>query len=129
LARNDVVAIAAAISPYKSIRDENRKLIGRFVEVYCKCDIETLKARDPKGLYEKALRGELPNFTGVSDPYEPPAEPEVIVDTAAEDEAVSLDKILRKLEEMGYVPVADERGYTDEEEEAIKERLRELGYI
>jgi adenylyl-sulfate kinase len=129
LARNDVVAIAAAISPYKSIRDENRKLIGRFVEVYCKCDIETLKARDPKGLYEKALRGELPNFTGVSDPYEPPAEPEVVVDTAAEDEAVSLDKILRKLEEMGYVPVADERGYTDEEEEAIKERLRELGYI
>ena len=129
LARNDVVAIAAAISPYKSIRDENRKLIGRFVEVYCKCDIETLKARDPKGLYEKALRGELPNFTGVSDPYEPPAEPEVIVDTAAEDEAVSLDKILRKLEEMGYVPVADERGYTDEEEEAIKERLRDLGYI
>ena len=129
LTRNDVVAIAAAISPYKSIRDENRKLIGRFVEVYCKCDIETLKARDPKGLYEKALRGELPNFTGVSDPYEPPAEPEVVVDTAAEDEAVSLDKILRKLEEMGYVPAADERGYTDEEEETIKERLRELGYI
>jgi adenylyl-sulfate kinase len=129
LTRNDVVAIAAAISPYQSIRDENRALIGRFVEVYCKCDIETLKERDPKGLYEKALRGELPNFTGVSDPYEAPTDPEVVVDTAAEDEAASLDKILQKLAEMGYVPVADERGYTDEEEETIKERLRELGYI
>ena len=129
LTRNDVVAIAAAISPYQSIRDDNRALIGRFVEVYCKCDIETLKERDPKGLYEKALRGELPNFTGVSDPYEAPTDPEVVVDTAAEDEAASLDKILQKLAEMGYVPVADERGYTDEEEETIKERLRELGYI
>jgi len=123
------VAIAAAISPYQSIRDDNRALIGRFVEVYCKCDIETLKERDPKGLYEKALHGELPNFTGVSDPYEAPTDPEVVVDTAAEDEAASLDKILQKLAEMGYVPVADERGYTDEEEETIKERLRELGYI
>jgi len=129
LTRNDVVAVAAAISPYRSIRDENRKLIGRFVEVYCKCDLDTLKQRDPKGLYEKALRGELPNFTGVSDPYEAPANPEVTVDTAAEEEAASLGKILQKLEEMGYVPAADERGYTDGEEDAIKERLRELGYI
>jgi len=129
LTRNDVVAIAAAISPYKAIRDENRELIGRFVEVYCKCDLETLRQRDPKGLYDKALRGEIANFTGVSDPYEPPADPEVVVDTASEDVDTSLDKIMRKLEEMGYIPAADERGYTDEEEESIKERLRELGYI
>jgi adenylyl-sulfate kinase len=129
LTRNDVVAIAAAISPYKVIRDENRALIGRFVEVYCQCDIGTLTARDPKGLYEKALRGEIANFTGVSDPYEPPANAEVIVDTAKEDPAASAQRILRTLEEMGYIPSGGERGYSDEEEETIKQRLRELGYI
>jgi len=129
LTRNDVVAIAAAISPYRAIRDENRGMIGRFAEVYCKCDLETLKQRDPKGLYEKALRGEIANFTGVSDPYEPPTGAEVVVDTAAENVEASVERIIRKLEEMGYVPAGEERGYTDEEEETIKERLRELGYI
>ncbi len=129
LTRNDVVVIGAAISPYKAIRDENRKLIGRFVEVYCKCDIETLKGRDPKGLYEKALRGEIKNFTGVSDPYEAPENPEVIVDTASEDADASVNKILLTLEQLGYIPADDGRGYSEEEEEGIKERLRDLGYI
>ncbi len=98
LTRNDVVAIAAAISPYRAIRDENRALIGRFVEVYCQCDLDTLTARDPKGLYEKARRGELANFTGVSDPYEPPYDPEVTVNTALESVATSTRKILDALE-------------------------------
>lgn len=129
LTRNDVVAIGAAISPYKAIRDENRKLIGRFVEVYCKCDIETLKGRDPKGLYEKALRGEIKNFTGVSDPYEPPENPEVVVDTASEDADTSVNKIILTLEQLGYIPADDGRGYSEEEEESIKQRLRDLGYI
>ncbi|NIM06599.1 MAG: adenylyl-sulfate kinase [Armatimonadetes bacterium] len=129
LTRNDVVAIAAAISPYKEIRDENRKLIGRFVEVYCKADLDTLKARDPKGLYEKALNGEIENFTGVSDPYEPPDKAEVVVDTAAEDEEASVAKIIGTLEQMGYIPAGDGRGYSEEEEESIKQRLRDLGYI
>jgi adenylyl-sulfate kinase len=129
LTRNEVVAIAAAISPYKAIRDENRELIGRFVEVYCKCDLDTLKARDPKGMYEKALRGEIKNFTGVSDPYEPPESPEVIADTGTEDVDTSVGNILSKLEEMGYVPATDGRGYSEEEEESIKQRLRDLGYI
>ncbi len=129
LTRNDVVAIGAAISPYKAIRDENRKLIGRFVEVYCKCDIETLKGRDPKGLYEKALRGEIKNFTGVSDPYEPPENPEVIVDTASEDADASVNKIILTLEQLGYIPADDGRGYSEEEEESIKQRLQDLGYI
>ncbi len=129
LTRNDVVAIGAAISPYKAIRDENRKLIGRFVEVYCKCDIETLKGRDPKGLYEKALRGEIKNFTGVSDPYEAPENPEVVVDTASEDADASVNKILLTLEQLGYIPADDGRGYSEEEEESIKQRLRDLGYI
>jgi adenylylsulfate kinase len=129
LTRNEVVAIAAAISPYKAIRDENRALIGRFVEVYCKCGLETLKKRDPKGLYEKALRGEIENFTGVNDPYEPPGEPEITVDTDKESVDASVQRIVAKLEEMGYVPAGDGRGYTEEEEESIKERLRDLGYI
>ena len=129
LTRNDVVAIGAAISPYKAIRDENRKLIGRFVEVYCKCDIETLTGRDPKGLYEKALRGEIKNFTGVSDPYEAPENPEVIVDTASEDVDTSVNKILLTLEQLGHIPADDGRGYSEEEEESIKQRLRDLGYI
>jgi adenylyl-sulfate kinase len=129
LTRNDVVAIAAAISPYRAIRDENRALIGRFVEVYCECDLETLKSRDPKGLYEKALNGEIPNFTGVNDPYEPPEKPEVVVNTAKEDIETSVNRIIRTLEQMGYIPAGDARGYTEEEEESIKERLRDLGYI
>ena len=130
LTRNDVVAIASAISPYKEIREENRKLIGRFVEVYCKADIETLKKRDPKGLYEKALRGEIKNFTGVDDPYEPPDNPEIICETDKESVEESVNKIIRTLELMGYIPPADSsQDYSPEEEEKIKKRLKDLGYI
>lgn len=129
LTRNDVVAIAAAISPYREIRDENRRLIGRFVEVYCQCDLETLKARDPKGMYEKALRGEIKNFTGVSDPYEPPENAEVICDTSAEEVEASAARIAAKLEELGFLPAPEAEVYTPEEEEAIKKRLQDLGYL
>lgn len=129
LTRNEVVAIAAAISPYREIRDENRRLIGRFVEVYCKCDLETLTKRDPKGMYGKALRGEIANFTGVSDPYEPPESAEVVCDTAVEEVEASVGKIVSKLEGMGYLPPAEIPVYTQEEEEAIKQRLQDLGYL
>lgn len=129
LTRNDVVAISAAISPYRAIRDENRALIGRFVEVYCKCDLETLTKRDPKGLYEKALRGEIANFTGVSDPYEEPLNPEVVVDTAAEDVETSAQKIMATLVARGYLPAEEESVYTSEEEARITQRLRDLGYL
>ena len=129
LTRNDVVAIAAAISPYRQIRDENRALIGRFVEVYCKCDIDTLKGRDPKGLYEKALRGEIRNFTGVDDPYESPEKAEVVIDTSCESIDDSVRKIIATLEQLNCIPAGDARGYSEEEEETIKQRLRDLGYI
>jgi adenylyl-sulfate kinase len=129
LARNDVVAIAAAISPYRAIRDENRRLIGRFVEVYCRCPMEVLRQRDTKGLYAKAERGEIPNFTGVSDPYEEPLHAEVIVDTDPETVAESVAKILRTLEVLGHLqPITDEE-YSPEEEAKIKERLHALGYM
>ena len=129
LTRNDVVAVAAAISPYRAIRDENRKLIGRFVEVYCQCDLDTLKGRDPKGLYEKALNGEIKNFTGVSDPYEAPEKAEVVVNTASEDIDASVNRIIATLEQLSYIPATDGRGYNEEEEESIKQRLKDLGYI
>jgi adenylyl-sulfate kinase len=130
LTRNDVVAIGAAISPYQAIRDENRKMIGRFVEVYCKCPIEVLKKRDPKGMYEKALRGEIKGFTGVDDPYEPPEKPEVVIESDKETVDQSVAKIIRTLELLGYIPSTGEVGdYAPAEEEKIKERLRDLGYI
>lgn len=129
LTRNDVVAIGAAISPYRQIRDENRRLIGRFVEVYCKCSLEELKKRDIKGMYAKAERGEIKNFTGVSDPYEEPLKPEVIVETDKETEEQSVERIIRTLELMGYIPPEEREEYTKEEEQKIKERLRALGYI
>ncbi|MDP8922324.1 MAG: adenylyl-sulfate kinase, partial [Chloroflexota bacterium] len=106
LSRNGVAAIAAAISPYREIRDEVRAKSGRFVEVYVECPIDTLVQRDVKGLYKKALAGEIKNFTGVSDPYEPPLNPEVVVKTDRETPQESAARILRKLEELDYIPVA-----------------------
>jgi adenylyl-sulfate kinase len=111
LSRNGVAVITAAISPYRDIRDQNRKLIGEFVEVYARCSIEELTRRDVKGLYEKALRGEIQNFTGISDPYEEPLNPEVVVDTEQETVEESMAKILAALEEKGYIePVTEVAG-------------------
>jgi adenylylsulfate kinase len=103
LARNGVVAIASAISPYREVRDEVRAMVGDFIEVYAKCPIEVLADRDVKGLYKKALAGEIPNFTGVSDPYEEPLNPEVVIETDRESEQESLGKVVAKLEELGYL--------------------------
>jgi len=106
LTRNGVVAIAAAISPYREIRDENRREIGRFVEVYCECSLEELIRRDPKDLYRKALQGEVANFTGISDPYEPPLNAELVLHTESEAPGESAAKVVEKLEAMGYIPAA-----------------------
>jgi adenylylsulfate kinase len=103
LTRNGVAVICAAISPYKAIRNENRKLIGNFVEVYVKASVEECAKRDVKGLYEKAFSGEIKEFTGVSDPYEAPDNPEVVCDTENETVEESTQKIVKKLEELGYL--------------------------
>jgi len=130
LTRNDVVAIAAAISPYHDVREENRKLIGSYVEVFCKCPLDVLKQRDPKGLYKKAEAGEIKHFTGVDDPYEDPQNPEILVETDSETPEESVTKIIKTLEILNYIPPSGtEEEYTEEEEEKIKERLRSLGYI
>src|ERR1044072_5118959 len=96
LTRNDVVAIAAAISPYREVRDEVRRQIGSFVEIYVKCPIAVLSERDVKGLYKKALAGEITNFTGVDDPYEEPLSPEIVVSTDAESAEDSARRIIAR---------------------------------
>ena len=103
LTRNDVIAIAAAISPYREVRDYNRSLIGNFVEVYTKCSLETCAERDVKGLYKKAMAGEIKGFTGVDDPYEEPLHAEVVCETDKETAEQSAEKVLNKLEELGYI--------------------------
>ena len=106
LTRNGVCVLASAISPYREIRDEVKANIGNFVEVFVSCSIEELTRRDVKGLYEKALKGEIKNFTGVSDPYEAPLNADVVVDSEKEELGESIAKVMAKLEALGYVPAA-----------------------
>jgi len=107
IARSGACAITAAISPYREIRNEQRRAAGgHFCEVYCSCPIDALAERDAKGLYKKALAGEIKNFTGVDDPYEAPEDPEVFLETNKESKEQSLAKILSKLEDLGYIPRA-----------------------
>ena len=129
LSRNEAVAIAAAISPYSAIRAEVRAMIDNFVEVYVKAPVEVLAERDVKGMWKKALAGEIKNFTGVDDPYEAPEKPEVIVETDNETIDESVGKIIKTLEALEYIPPAEDDSYSAEEEEKIKERLKSLGYI
>ncbi|HKG21853.1 MAG TPA: adenylyl-sulfate kinase [Blastocatellia bacterium] len=129
LTRNGVVAIAAAISPYRSVREEVRKEIGSFVEVYVECPIAVLSDRDVKGLYKKALAGEIKNFTGVDDPYEPPLSAEVTVHTDSETPEQSAARIVSRLELMGLVAASETAGYSEEDEEEVRRRLEALGYV
>ena len=131
LTRNGVAVLCSFISPYRQVRAKVRQEVGTFVEVYCYAPLNTLMERDVKGLYKKALAGEIENFTGISDPYEAPENPDVKIDSSAETIDESLAKILRKLEELGYVPpVAEEEGaYTADEEAEIEARLAALGYL
>jgi adenylylsulfate kinase len=103
LTRNGVIAISAAISPYRAVRDENRARIGDFCEVYAKCPIDVLAERDVKGLYKQALAGKIKNFTGIDDPYEPPVNPEVVIESDRETPDASAARVIAKLEELGYL--------------------------
>jgi len=105
LSRNGVIAIGAAISPYRETRDWVRSQVEHFVEVYVSCPLDTLVERDVKGLYKQALAGEIKEFTGVSDPYEPPLQPEVTIYTDRETPDQSADKIWAKLVELGLITV------------------------
>jgi adenylyl-sulfate kinase len=104
LTRNGVATICCPISPYKAIRDEVRAKIGAFVEVYVHATLDELaNNRDPKGLYKKAMAGEIKGFTGVDDPYEPPETPELVLDTMVETPEESLRNVLGKLADLGYI--------------------------
>jgi len=132
LARNGVCAITAAISPYESVREEVRKAVEErsiFVEIYLDCPLEKLIERDVKGLYKKALAGEIKNFTGVSDPYEVPAKPEVVVYTGDETADQSCARIVKTLEMLELVPSVPGDDYGADEEEEVAKRLKDLGYL
>ena len=109
LTRNGVAVIVSAISPYKEARDQVRRDIGDdFIEVFVDCPVEVCAERDVKGLYKKAYAGEIKEFTGVSDPYEAPAAPELTLRTNEEDAAESAKRVIMKLEELGYLDPVEE---------------------
>ncbi len=106
LARNGVIVLCSFVSPYRSVRREIREIIEEeapFVEVYCKCSLEECIRRDPKGLYRKALKGEIKHFTGITDPYEEPESPELTIDTEHETSTSNAEKVLKKLRELGLI--------------------------
>jgi adenylylsulfate kinase len=104
LTRNGVGVLVSAISPFKEARDQVRRSIGEgFIEVYVDAPLEVCAERDVKGLYEKAFSGEIGQFTGVSDPYEPPAAPELHIKTDEEEPTESARRVILKLEELGYL--------------------------
>jgi adenylyl-sulfate kinase len=103
LTRNGVVVIPAAISPFRSVRDEVRKDIGAFVEIHVHASLDACMRRDVKGLYKKALAGEIPQFTGVSDPYEAPENPELVINTEQEDVEASAARVIERLIDLGYL--------------------------
>jgi adenylylsulfate kinase len=109
LTRHGVIVLVAAISPYRSVRDEVRDSIGSFVEVHVRASLDALVERDVKGLYRKALAGEITNFTGVNDPYEEPLAAELIIDTdAGESVDTAVARVLEVLEGAGHIPVIAE---------------------
>ncbi len=103
LSRNGVIAITAAISPYRSVRDECREMIGDFVEVHVATPIDECEKRDVKGLYAKARAGEIKGFTGIDDPYEAPLAAELVIETVGETPEKSAQRVIEKLEELGYL--------------------------
>lgn len=130
LSRNGAIAIAAAISPYDYIRKNLRKDDENFIEVYVNAPIEKCIERDVKGLYKKALAGEIKQFTGIDDPYEAPGDAEIEVHTDKETLEESVEFIIRRMEELGRIePDRSDEGYSSEEEAFIQKRLEALGYI
>ncbi|BBL79710.1 putative adenylyl-sulfate kinase [Rubrobacter xylanophilus DSM 9941] len=103
LTRNGVAVIVSAISPYKEARDQVRRRIIDFIEVYVDAPLEVCAERDVKGLYKKAFEGEIENFTGVSDPYEPPVAPELHIRTDQETPQESARRVIERLEYLGYL--------------------------
>lgn len=103
LTRNKVIVLVSAISPYREVREEVQQRIGDFIEVYVNAPLGVCEQRDVKGLYKKARAGQIPHFTGIDDPYEPPLNPTVECRTDLESVVESVEKVLQKLTELGYL--------------------------
>lgn len=128
LSRNNVIVLCAFIAPYRKQRDHARQEIDGFIEVYVNTPLEVCEERDPKSMYQKARAGEIEHFTGISDPYEPPETPEIVVHTVDRTVEESAQGVIRQLEQWGKIkPVTGD--YTPEEEKEIEERLRSMGYL
>ena len=130
LSRNNVAVLSSFISPYKKVRDKVRSEVTNFIEVFVDCSIEVCEKRDVKGMYKKARKGEIKNFTGVDDPYENPPNPEITICTDKETPEESAVKILIELEKMGFI--AREKKplkFSDKEKKKILDRLTSLGHI
>lgn len=126
LSRNGVIAICASVSPYRATREEIRQHVTNFVEIYVECPIQVAEQRDTEGLYAQARAGVIEDFTGVSDPYEPPERPEVHIRSHEESVASAAVKVVKTLELLQLIPTVDD-GFPDAEE--LRRRLRGLGYI
>jgi len=131
LTRNGVATICCPISPYKETRDEVRASIGNFVEVYVHATVDEIaEHRDPKGLYKKALAGEITGFTGIDDPYEAPEKPELVLDTMVEEPIESLQNVLTKLQELGYIEDASIRVEGERRHSGLTDlRVTESGHV
>jgi len=103
LARHGVIAVVAAISPYRDARAEVKRRVGRFVEVYVECPVSVLAERDVKGLYKRALAGEIPHFTGVTDPYEAPETPDLVIRSDREPVVESVERVLALLRKLALI--------------------------
>lgn len=128
LSRNGVIAICAAVSPYSASRDEVRKNTTNFIEVYVECPVAVAESRDTDGMYARARRGEIAEFTGVNAPYEAPQSPEVHIHADVERVEDGAWKVMRTLEMVGIIPGAPETERTQQEDD-IRRRLASLGYI
>jgi len=128
LSRNGVIAICAAVSPYRSSREEVRRNTTNFIEVYVDCPVAVAEKRDTDGMYAAARRGEIEEFTGVNAPYEPPVNPEVFIDSSSESVDQGAWKVMRTLEMIGIVS-AEAVAEKEVQEDDIRRRLASLGYI
>ncbi len=129
LNRNHVIAIVGSVSPYRAVRDKAREQIGAFVEVYCRCPMEVLMQRDEKGLYERALKDEVKHVAGVNAPYEEPLKPEVLLNTDQLTVDDAANQVIKTLELLHRLNRDEGSAYTADEEEMIRRRLEDLGYL
>lgn len=129
LNRHGVVVVVTAVSPYRDVRDRLREEIGDFIEVHTRCPMEVLVKRGAGELFDKAQRGEISHVAGINAPYEEPLKPEVLLNTDETSVEESVQQVAATLELLGRIPKVESAAYTTEEEDMIKRRLQDLGYL